>query len=399
MAAVEESEAAASTHAFRRSDRSPLGLWWWTVDHWLLWVTLALMGLGVLLCFGTSPAAAGRLDIDFPFHFAVRQSIFAVGGVFLLLTVSMLSPRGVRRTAFFVYLGSIGLMIALLFLGHAAKGATRWVDIAGFTLQPSEFMKPALVVLTAWMFAEGQKGEGVPGVSIAFCLYALAVALLLAEPDVGQTVLITVAFGAAFWMAGVPVSWIMVLGSVAVAGLSSTYFVFQHVASRVNRFLDHDKGADSQLQVRHADMAIAHGGFFGRGPGEGIMKRDVPDMHTDFVYSASAEEYGLWFSLILIALFMALTLRGLYKALKLSDPFEQVASAGLFVLVGMQAFINVAVNLDLIPTKGMTLPFISYGGSSMLATSLTLGMALALTRRRPGSYASRGELAKAGGFA
>ncbi|MBV9994151.1 MAG: cell division protein FtsW [Caulobacteraceae bacterium] len=392
-------EAALSTHAFARSDRSPLGLWWWTVDHWLLWITLALMGLGVLLSFGTSPAAASRLDVEFPFHFAVRQSIFAAGGVFVLLSVSLLSPRGVRRVAFFAYLGAIVLMVGLLFLGHAAKGATRWVDFAGFTLQPSEFMKPALVVLVAWMFSEGQKGEGVPGVSIAFGLYVLAVALLLAEPDVGQTVLITVAFGAAFWMAGVPMSWIAVLGSLAVAGLSSTYFLFQHVASRVDRFLGHDKGSDALLQVRHAGMAIAHGGLFGRGPGEGIMKRSVPDMHTDFVYSASAEEYGLWLSLTLIALFTLLTLRGLYKALKLSDPFEQVAAAGLFVLVGMQAFINVAVNLDLIPTKGMTLPFISYGGSSMLAMSLTLGMALALTRRRPGAYAARTSLAKAAAFA
>jgi cell division protein FtsW len=388
----------AQTHAFSRTDRSPFGVWWWTVDHWLLGATLALIGLGVLLSFGSSPAAASRLDIPFPFHFAVRQSIYAVGGVAVLLTVSSLSPKGVRRTAFFVYLVSIALMLALVFLGHAAKGATRWVEIAGFTLQPSEFMKPALIVLIAWMFAEGQKGEGVPGVSIAFGLYALAVVLLLVEPDVGQTVLITIAFGAAFWMAGVPMSWVMVLGGMAVGGLTSTYFLFQHVASRVDRFFSHDKTMDTH-QVDRAAQAIAAGGLFGRGPGEGIMKREVPDMHTDFIYSASAEEYGLWFSLILIALFTFLTLRGLFKAMRLSDPFEQVAAAGLFVLVGMQSFINVAVNLDLIPTKGMTLPFISYGGSSMLAMGLTMGMALALTRRRPGAYAAAKGFAKAGAFA
>jgi cell division protein FtsW len=250
-------------------------------------------------------------------------------------------------------------------------------------------------VLTAWMFAEGQKGEGVPGVSIAFGLYVVAVALLLIEPDIGQTVLITIAFGAAFWIAGVPMSWVMALGGVAAAGLASTYFLFQHVANRVQSFLSHDKTGDLQ-QVHRAGAAIAAGGLFGRGPGEGIMKRDVPDMHTDFIYSASAEEYGLWFSLILIALFMFLTLRGLFKAMRLAGAFEQIAAAGLFVLVGMQAFINVAVNLDLMPTKGMTLPFISYGGSSMLAMSLTMGMALALTRSNPGAYKSRGLFAKAG---
>jgi len=384
-------------HAFPRSDRSRLGVWWWTTDHWLLGATAALIGLGVVLQFGTSPAAASRLGIAWPFHFAVRQCIFAAGGVAILLPASMLSPKGVRRVAFFIYLAAVGSMMALPFLGHAAKGATRWVEVAGFTLQPSEFMKPALIVLIAWMFAEGQKGKGVPGVSIAFFLYIVAVALLLIEPDVGQTVLITVVFGAAFWMAGVPMSWIMVLGGTALAGLGSTYFLFEHVASRVDRFFSHEK-TDTH-QVDRAAEAIAAGGAFGRGPGEGIMKRQVPDMHTDFAYSAAAEEYGLWLSLILIALFMLLVIRGLYKAMKLSDPFEQVAAAGLFVLVGMQAFINVAVNLNLIPTKGMTLPFISYGGSSMLAMGLTLGLALALLRKRPGAYGAADSLAKAGAFA
>jgi cell division protein FtsW len=395
MAAIPHEQAP---HAFSRADSSSVGRWWWTVDHWLLGATLALIGLGVLLCFGTSPAAASRLEIGFPFHFAVRQCVFAVGGIAILLIVSMCDPKMIRRIAFFGYIAAIVAMAGLSILfGHAAKGATRWVEIAGFTLQPSEFMKPSLIVLVAWMFAEGQKGEGVPGVSIAFGLYVLAVGLLLIEPDIGQTVLITVAFGAAFWMAGVPMSWVMALGGVAVVGLTSTYFLFQHVAARVQNFLSSDKTGDLQ-QVHRAGAAIAAGGLFGRGPGEGIMKRDVPDMHTDFAYSASAEEYGLWFSLILIALFMFLTLRGLFRAMRLANPFEQIAAAGLFVLVGMQAFINIAVNLDLIPTKGMTLPFISYGGSSMLAVCLTMGMALALTRSNPGAYKSRGAFARAGRF-
>jgi cell division protein FtsW len=247
------------------------------------------------------------------------------------------------------------------------------------------------------MFAEGQKGQGVPGVSIAFCLYAVSVALLLIQPDVGQTVLITVAFGAAFWMAGVPMSWVMLLGGAAVCGLGSTYFLFPHVQSRVDRFLSPDK-ADTH-QVDAAAVAQAAGGLFGRGPGEGVMKRHVPDLHTDFAYSVGAEEFGLLFSLMLIALFAFVVIRGLYRSMKLSDPFEQVAAAALFVMVGEQAIINIAVNLNLIPTKGMTLPFISYGGSSMLAMGLTLGLALALTRRRPGAYAPTEGLAKAGEFA
>lgn len=374
----------ANHHAFARSDRSRLGVWWWTMDRWLLGIVAALIGMGVLTAFATSPAAAARMNISDPFHFAVRQCIFAAGGAVILIATSLLDAKGVRRASFFIWLAAIAIMIALPFFGHNAKGATRWLEFAGFSLQPSEFMKPALIVLIAWMFAEGQKGEGVPGVSIAFCLYFLSIGLLLIQPDVGQTVLITVAFGAAFWMAGVPLSWVMGLGAVALAGLSSTYFLFPHVASRVDRFLSPDK-ADTH-QVDRAAEAIAAGGMWGRGPGEGVMKRHVPDLHTDFAYSVIAEEFGLIASLILITLFSVLVIRGLYKSMKLSDPFQQVAAAGLFVLVGEQVFINVAVNLNLIPTKGMTLPFISYGGSSMLAMGLTLGMALALTRRRPGAY-------------
>lgn len=387
----------SQAHAFARSDRSALGMWWWTIDRWMLGVTALLMAIGVALSFASSPAAAMRMNIGDPFHFAVRQCVFGVGAAVILVGVSMLEVRTIRRSAFVIWLAAIAMMIVLPLIGHNAKGATRWLEVGGFTLQPSEFMKPALVILVAWMFAEGQKGQGVPGVSIAFGLYFVSVALLLIQPDVGQTVLITIAFGAAFWMAGVPISWVMLLGGTAVAGLSSTYFLFPHVASRVNRFLSPDK-ADTH-QVDRAAEAISAGGFLGRGPGEGVMKRHVPDLHTDFIYSVGAEEYGLVFSLLLIGLFSLLVVRGLYRAMKLNDPFEQVAAAGLFVLVGQQAFINVAVNLNMIPTKGMTLPFISYGGSSMLAMGLTLGMALALTRRRPGAYTPGDGLSKAGAFA
>ena len=371
--------------AFARSDRSPIGVWWWTMDRWLLGTVAVLLLLGVLMSFAASPAAAARMNAGDPFHFALRQCVFAAAGAVILVSASLLDGRGVRRVAFFVYVAAILVMAALPFIGHNAKGATRWLDLGGFSLQPSEFMKPALIVLVAWMFAEGQKGQGVPGVSIAFVLYGISVGLLLIQPDVGQTILITMAFGAAFWMAGVPISWVMGLGVATVAGLGSTYFLFPHVASRVNRFMN-PEAADTH-QVDRAAEAIAAGGLIGRGPGEGLMKRHVPDLHTDFIYSVAAEEYGLVFSLALIGLFGFLVVRGLYKALKLSDPFQQVAAAGLFVLVGEQVLINVAVNLNLIPTKGMTLPFISYGGSSMLAICLTLGLALALTRRRPGAYA------------
>ena len=211
---------ASNAHAFPRSDRSPLGVWWWTVDRWMLGVVAILIGIGVVVSFAASPAAAARMNIGDPFHFAVRQCVFAVASAAVLVGVSMLDVKGVRRASFFIWLAAIAVMIALPFIGHNAKGATRWLEFGGFTFQPSEYMKPALIILVAWMFAEGQKGQGVPGVSIAFGLYIVSIGLLLIQPDVGQTVLITVAFGAAFWMAGVPISWIMGLGVTAMAGLS-----------------------------------------------------------------------------------------------------------------------------------------------------------------------------------
>ena len=371
-------------HAFPRTDRTRLGVWWWTTDHLLLGATAILIVIGVLLCFGNSPAAAARMNIGDPFHFAVRQSIFALFAAAILIGVSMMSPRGHPP---------VGLLhLPRLDRDDGGADVPRPPRQGGDPLGGDRRLFAAavrvheagLIVLASWMFAEGQKGQGVPGVTIAFVLYVLAAGLLLVQPDVGQTVLITIAFGAAFFMAGVPMKWILGLGGAALAGSISLYFVFDHVASRVNKFLSPE--TTDTHQIDRAREAIAAGAWFGRGPGEGVLKRQVPDVHTDFAYAGAAEEYGLVFSLFLIALFGFLIVRGLYKAMKLSDPFEQVAAGGLFVLVGQQAFINVAVNLNLIPTKGMTLPFISYGGSSMLAMGLTMGMALALTRKRPGAY-------------
>ncbi len=388
--------AADSSRAFTRTDRSRLSVWWWTTDHWLLGATAALIVTGVVLSFTSSPAEAARLHVSDPFHFAIRQTVFGLGAAVMVVAVSMLSAKGVRRAAVVIYAVTIVMMMALPVIGHSAKGAARWIEFQGFTLQPSEFMKPALIVLCGWMFSEGQKGEGVPGVSIAFVLYGIAVALLLLEPDVGQTILITIAFGAAFFMAGGPIRWILGMGGLALAGSIGIYLSFQHVANRAHLFL-HKDGADGH-QVDKAMEAIANGGLLGRGPGEGVMKRHVPDGFTDFIYALAAEEYGLVFSLALIGVLAFLVVRGLFRAMRLTDPYEQVATAGLFVLVGQQAFINIAVNLNMIPTKGMTLPFISYGGSSMLAMGLTLGMAVALTRRRPGAFTQQYGVAPAGAF-
>jgi len=373
------------SHPFSRNDPSPIAQWFWTVDRGLLGAALALMGLGVALSFASSPAAIlADESITDPFHYSWRMIVWATGGVGVMLLSSLLSPRGVRRIAVLALLGALGVMAMLPFIGDTVKGAARWVNLGPFSLQPSEFAKPGLIVFGAWMFAEGQKGQGVPGVSIAFGVWALTVGLLLIQPDIGQTLLITTTFMAVFFMAGVPFKWMAVIASAGVAGLVSLYLTFGHMRDRLSRFTSPE--TTDTHQIDKASEAIRAGGLVGRGVGEGVMKRSVPDLHTDFIYSVAAEEFGLVLSLIVIGLYAFIVIRGLSRAMKLNDPFEQTAAAGLFILIGLQACINVAVNLNLIPTKGMTLPFISYGGSSMLAMGLTMGFALALTRRRPGAY-------------
>ncbi|RZJ96433.1 MAG: putative lipid II flippase FtsW [Brevundimonas sp.] len=371
--------------AFSRNDQSLLAKWFWTMDRALLAAALTLMGLGVALSFASSPAAIlADQSISDPFHYSWRMIVFASAGLAVMLTMSFLSPRGVRRIAVLVLLGAIFIMALLPFIGDTVKGAARWINLGPFSLQPSEFVKPSLIVFAAWMFAEAQKGQGVPGVSIAFGAWAVTVALLLIQPDIGQTLLITTTFMAVFFMAGVPLKWVMALAGVGAAGIVGLFFSFSHMRDRLSRFGSDDAGAT--YQIDRASEAIRAGGLVGRGVGEGVMKRSVPDLHTDFIYSVGAEEFGLVLSLTMIALYAFIVIRGMRLAMKLNDPFEQVAAAGLFMLIGLQACINIAVNLNLIPTKGMTLPFISYGGSSMLAMGLTMGFALSLTRRRPGAY-------------
>ncbi len=375
----------AYSPAFSRNDQSAIAKWFWTVDRGLLAAALTLMALGVALSFASSPAAINAdQSITDPFHYSWRMMVWASMGLVLMLTSSLLSPRGVRRIAVLALLGAIVVMMALPFIGNEVKGAARWINLGPFSLQPSEFAKPGLIVFAAWMFSEAQKGQGVPGVSIAFGFWALTVGLLLIQPDIGQTLLVTTTFMAVFFMAGVPLKWVAVLAAAGMAGVVSLYFAFGHMRDRLSRFLSPE--TTDTHQIDRASEAIRAGGLVGRGVGEGVMKRHVPDLHTDFIYSVGAEEFGLVLSLVMIGLYAFIVVRGMKRAMKLNDSYEQTAAAGLFMLIGLQACINIAVNLNLIPTKGMTLPFISYGGSSMLAMGLTMGLALALTRRRPGAY-------------
>ena len=326
----------AYSPAFSRNDQSAIAKWFWTVDRGLLAAALTLMALGVALSFASSPAAINAdQSITDPFHYSWRMMVWASMGMGIMLLTSLLSPRGVRRIAVLALLGAILVMMALPFIGNEVKGAARWINLGPFSLQPSEFAKPGLIVFAAWMFSEAQKGQGVPGVSIAFGFWALTVGLLLIQPDIGQTLLVTTTFMAVFFMAGVPLKWVAVLAAAGMAGLVSLYFAFGHMRDRLSRFLS-PESTDTH-QIDRASEAIRAGGLVGRGVGEGVMKRHVPDLHTDFIYSVGAEEFGLVLSLTMIGLYAFIVVRGMKRAMKLNDSYEQTAAAGLFMLIGLQA--------------------------------------------------------------
>ena len=362
-----------------RVDRGLTASWWWTVDRWFLASFLSLMVLGIVLSFAASPAVAERIGLE-SYHFVERQILFMVPAMFAMIGVSFLSTRNIRRLALVMLIGSLLLMIAALFIGVEVKGARRWVSLAGISVQPSEFMKPAFVVICAWLFAEHQRQPEIPGNLFAMILLGLVLALLVAQPDLGQTMLVLGTWGAMFFMAGMPWLWILVLGAIGAGGAFTAYTVFPHVAGRIDRFLT---GEGDTFQVDTGREAIIRGGWWGQGPGEGAVKRILPDSHTDFIFSVAAEEFGIVLCFLIVALFAFIVLKGLRIAYKEEDNFTRYAISGLVIVMGFQSIINMGVNLQLMPAKGMTLPFISYGGSSLVAMAISMGMVLALTRRRP----------------
>jgi cell division protein FtsW len=353
--------------------------WWWTIDRWFLAAFLTLMMLGVVLSFAASPAVAERIGLE-PYHFVSRQILFMLPALAALVFVSFLNERQVRRLAFLMLIGSLVLMLAALYFGVEVKGARRWVTIAGVSIQPSEFMKPAFVIVCAWLFSEQARRPDIPGNLFAIILLGVVLALLVAQPDLGQSSLTLMTWGIMFFMAGLPWVWIGALGIFGVGGAIAAYNVFPHVATRIDRFTT---GQGDTFQVDMGREALMGGGWFGKGPGEGTIKRILPDSHTDFVFAVAGEEFGLIFCMAIMVVFAFVVLRGLNIALKEHDAFTRYAIAGLVTEFGLQSIINMGVNLQLMPAKGMTLPFISYGGSSLVAMAIGMGMVLALTRKRP----------------
>jgi cell division protein FtsW len=363
-----------------RVERSPFADWWWTVDRVLLGLVLSLMMGGIVLTLAGSPPVADRLGLP-TFHFVGRQAFYMALAAMILVVVSFFSPRHVRRLALLVYLaGMAGVVLALLY-GVEVKGARRWINVLGVSVQPSEFVKPGFVILVAWAFSEGARRKDVPGHFVGFLLLLATVVPVILQPDVGQTMLMALVWGGLLFVSGLHFFWVPLLGGAGILGLLAAYTFLPHVTARINRFLDPQSG--DTFQVDNARESFVQGGWLGKGPGEGTVKRILPDSHTDFIFAVTAEEFGIVFCLVLVVLFMMVVLRGLVLARRNEDPFCRLAGAGLVMLFGIQSCINMAVNVHLIPAKGMTLPFISYGGSSLVSLALGMGFLLAVSRRRP----------------
>lgn len=364
-----------------RTDRSLVGRWWWTIDRVTLFALMMLIVVGFVLTLAASPPVATRLNQD-QFHFFRRQLVFLLPALVVVFAVSLAPLAGIRRLALAGLVAAFVLMVMTLFSGQEIKGAHRWLYLLGLSIQPSEFVKPCFAVVAGWLLAEARRGALWLGYPIAALIWTAIVGVLFLQPDVGMAVVVTAVFGAQLFIAGLPMLLVGAALCLAVLGGAAAYSLLPHVASRVDRFLDPSGGGDN-YQIERAMEAFQAGGLFGRGPGDGAVKSILPDAHTDFVFAVAGEEYGFAACLLILALFAFIVFRGLGRVLAESNLFVILAGTGLITQFGLQAVINMGVNLRLMPTKGMTLPFISYGGSSLLALALGMGMLLALTRRRP----------------
>ena len=364
-----------------RADRSRLTEWWFTVDHMLLAAILAIVAAGFILSLAASPAVALKKGFD-AYYFVERHVFFTGFGLLIMVAVSLLSPAGVRRLALTLVIVSFALLVMVHFNGIEINGAKRWLLMGGHSFQPSEIAKPGFAVMTAWLFAEAQSRPDMPAFPLAIALLGAFATLLIMQPDVGQTLLIVAVWATLYFASGRAIAGAGVIGGIALAGGIAAYFMLPHVQARVDRWILNPMPGD-RSQMDRAIQSFTEGGFLGRGPGEGTIKTVLPDAHTDFIFAVVAEEYGAVACLALLSLFAFVVLRALVQATREPDAATRLAIIGLGLLFGLQALINMGVNVGLLPAKGMTLPFISAGGSSTLAVSVTLGMLLALTRRRP----------------
>jgi cell division protein FtsW len=355
--------------------------WWRTVDKWTMSCILMLFGIGLLLGFAASPPLAAKNGFE-PFHYVQRQMIFGALALIAMVLTSMMTPVVVRRLAFLGFVAAFVALALLPFFGtDFGKGATRWYSLGFASFQPSEFLKPGFVVAAAWMMAASLEINGPPGKTWSFALCISIVLMLALQPDFGQACLVLFGWGVMYFIAGAPITLLVGMAGLVIIAGSVAYSNSEHFARRIDGFLSAD--VDPTTQLGYATNAIREGGLFGVGVGEGEVKRYLPDAHTDFIIAVAAEEYGLILVLCIIALYTGIVVRSLLRLVRERDPFIRLAGTGLACMFGVQAMINMGVAVRLLPAKGMTLPFVSYGGSSVIASGIAVGMLLAFTRTRP----------------
>lgn len=366
---------------FRRTDTSLVGHWWWTVDRWLLAAVMLLLAIGIVMTATASMPEAERMALD-GFHFAKRQGVFILLGLLLMLAVSLASREQVITTAVIGFLAAYLLVWATVLFGPERNGATRWLSLGGFSLQPSELLKPCFIVLSAALLSKWLIGHDGRAMRWSIGLMGLVLLPLALQPDVGQAGLLSVVWILQLFLAGLPMIWVIGLSAAGIMALTGAYLTLPYVAQRIHAFIEPAAVGGAPTQTSMALDAFRYGGLFGRGPSEGEVKMHLPDAYADYIFAVLGEEFGLAACVILVGLFLIVVVRGLARLLDEEDPFALLAVAGLLVQLGLQAFINMGVNVGLLPPKGMTLPFVSYGGSSMLGICLLMGFVLALTRRR-----------------
>lgn len=364
--------------AFSRNSKGKIANWWWTVDKGLLTCLTIIIFIGIFLNFTASPAVANRIGFG-SYHFIKRQLFFLPIAYLLMIVISMQPLRTIRRIAIVGYVFMMALMVLTIFGGYETKGASRWIKILGFSLQPSEFIKPTFIVVSAWLFDGQLKNKSFPGNFISFALFGATILLLILQPDFGMSIVIALIWGFQLFLSGLSLTLIVVLGGLGLVMFILAYFTLDHVHNRIQQFLDTENNLS--FQVKKSLEAFHSGNIFGKGPGEGIVKAHIPDAHTDFIFAVAAEEFGIILCLIIISLFAIVVVRSMILSMKDNNFFIILAASGLSASFGLQAIINMASTVHLIPTKGMTLPFISYGGSSLLATAVGMGILLAVTRK------------------
>jgi len=375
--------------SFGKRGSTSIGRWFWTIDNVSLILLFSIMCFGAVLITTASPAVAERIKVS-SFYFVHRQLLFLAASFFLIILFSAVSEKSLRRFILIGFVACLVLLISVLLFGDEVKGAKRWINILGFNLQPSEFLKPFYIFIMGLILSERYNKEKFPAFTTAILLHGIVVLLLILQPDFGMVITFTTVLAGQFFMAGLPLALIFIIGFLAIAGAFAAYTFLPHVARRVDSFLNPE--ATENYQVEKSLEAYVKGGLFGKGPGEGTVKANLPDSHADFIFAVAGEEFGAIFCSLILILFLAFIIRAIFQIAKLDNLFKIYTCSGIIMLFTLQTVFNIGVTLHLFPTKGMTLPFISYGGSSSLSFAIAFGIFLNLTKKHNTLKAKREHL-------